>query len=88
MKLSGKLPQPEAEILQRGTDMIVNQVAAMQRMVDDFRDYARTPPSVLRMFSARMPHAESAVIAETGHSSYWESPEEFNRTVLAFIQKH
>ncbi len=47
-----------------------------------------TPPAVLRMFVARIPHAESAVIAETGHSSYWESPQEFNRTVLAFIRKH
>ena len=47
-----------------------------------------TPPSVLRMFIARMPHAESAVIPETGHSAYWESPEVFNRTVLAFIAKH
>ncbi len=48
MKLASKLPAPEAEILSRGTSMIVNQVAAMQRMVDDFRDYARTPPAVLR----------------------------------------
>ena len=47
-----------------------------------------TPPSVLRMFTARMPHAESAVIPETGHSSYWESPGKFNRTVLNFIRKH
>ncbi|MCE9639513.1 MAG: alpha/beta hydrolase [Betaproteobacteria bacterium] len=47
-----------------------------------------TPPSVLRMFTARMPHAESAVIPETGHSSYWESPAEFNRVVLAFLRKH
>lgn len=47
-----------------------------------------TPPAVLRMFSARMPHAETAVISETGHSSYWESPAEFNRTVLAFLRKH
>ena len=48
MKLAGKLPQPEADMLSRGTSMIVNQVAAMQRMVDDFRDYARTPPALLR----------------------------------------
>lgn len=46
------------------------------------------PPSVLRMFVARIKHAESAVIPETGHSSYWESPEVFNRTVLTFIRKH
>ena len=46
------------------------------------------PPSVLRMFVARIKHAEAAVIPETGHSSYWENPEVFNRTVLAFIGKH
>jgi pimeloyl-ACP methyl ester carboxylesterase len=47
-----------------------------------------TPPSVLRMFTARVREAESAVIAETGHSSYWENPEAFNRTVLAFLSTH
>lgn len=47
-----------------------------------------TPPSVLRMFSARLKQAESAVIAESGHSAYWENPDDFNRTVLAFISKY
>lgn len=47
-----------------------------------------TPPSVLRMFGARMKQAELVVIPETGHSAYWEQPELFNRTVLAFLAKH
>ncbi|CAJ9923870.1 nitrogen regulation protein NtrY [Burkholderia pseudomallei] len=47
MKLSDKLSQPDADVLRRGATTIVNQVAAMKRMVDDFRDYARTPPAVL-----------------------------------------
>lgn len=46
------------------------------------------PPSVLRLFTARMPHAAWAVIPETGHSSYWEAPEAFNRVLLEFIAKH
>lgn len=46
-----------------------------------------TPPSVLRMFAQRMPHAEVAVIAETGHSSYWENPAAFNAALLAFLNK-
>jgi pimeloyl-ACP methyl ester carboxylesterase len=46
------------------------------------------PPSVMRMFASRMQDTESAVIPETGHSSYWESPEPFNRTVLTFLAKH
>jgi pimeloyl-ACP methyl ester carboxylesterase len=46
-----------------------------------------TPPSVLRMFLERMKTAEWAIIPETGHSSYWESPELFNAAVLAFLGK-
>ena len=48
MKLENKLDEPDAAILRRGASTIVNQVAAMKRMVDDFRDYARTPPAVLQ----------------------------------------
>lgn len=47
MKLADKLSPPDAEVLKRGATTIVNQVAAMKQMVDDFRDYARTPPAVL-----------------------------------------
>ena len=47
MKLEGKLSPADMELLNKGTATIVNQVAAMKRMVDDFRDYARTPPAVL-----------------------------------------
>ena len=47
-----------------------------------------TPPSVLRLFTARIKHAESVVIPECGHSAYWEQPEIFNRTVLEFISKN
>ncbi|MCO5400964.1 sensor histidine kinase [Ralstonia soli] len=48
MKLSPKLSEGDAEVLRRGATTIVNQVAAMKRMVDDFRDYARTPPAMLQ----------------------------------------
>jgi nitrogen fixation/metabolism regulation signal transduction histidine kinase len=48
MKLADKLEhQSDAAMLKRGTETIVNQVTAMKRMVDDFRDYARTPPAQL-----------------------------------------
>ncbi|WP_090541199.1 sensor histidine kinase [Paraburkholderia caballeronis] len=47
MKLSDKLAPADAEVLKRGATTIVNQVAAMKQMVDNFRDYARTPPAVL-----------------------------------------
>ena len=42
-KLAGKLMNGDADMLARSTQMIINQVQAMKRMVDDFRDYARLP---------------------------------------------
>jgi nitrogen fixation/metabolism regulation signal transduction histidine kinase len=47
MKLSPRLPPEQADVLMRGAATIVSQVAAMKRMVDDFRDYARVPPARL-----------------------------------------
>jgi nitrogen fixation/metabolism regulation signal transduction histidine kinase len=47
MKLEGKLPENDAEVLDRGVATIVNQVAAMKQMVDDFRDFARAPPAAM-----------------------------------------
>jgi len=47
MKLAGKLAAEDAEVLARGTRTIVNQVAALKSMVDDFRDYSRLPAPIL-----------------------------------------
>jgi len=48
MKLEGKLQPAEAQIVTRSTNTIVNQVASLKQMVDDFREYARTPPAVMQ----------------------------------------
>jgi len=42
-KLSAKLDGSDAQLLQRATQTIVSQVAAMKNMVTEFADYARTP---------------------------------------------
>jgi len=42
-KLSAKLEDNDAQLLQRATQTIVSQVAAMKNMVTEFADYARTP---------------------------------------------
>jgi PAS domain S-box-containing protein len=47
-KLGGKLPQPDAEMLRRATQTIVNQVASLKHMVDAFSQYARTPEPSMR----------------------------------------
>ncbi len=47
-KLESKLAEPDAALLRRATTTIVNQVASMQSMVNDFREYARKPSLVLQ----------------------------------------
>ena len=42
-KLADKLDEADADVLQRATHTIVNQVAAMKSMVDAFGEYARAP---------------------------------------------
>ncbi|MDE2428680.1 MAG: HAMP domain-containing protein, partial [Burkholderiales bacterium] len=42
MKLHDKLSDSDAAMLNKSTTTIVNQVTSMKRMVDDFRDYAKT----------------------------------------------
>ena len=42
-KLANKLEPQDAATLNRATETIINQVAAMKGMVDDFAEYARTP---------------------------------------------
>jgi nitrogen fixation/metabolism regulation signal transduction histidine kinase len=47
-KLSTELSEPSRQLLSRSVATIVNQVDAMKRMVNDFRDYARLPPAELK----------------------------------------
>lgn len=42
-KLVGKLSAPDAEVLKRATQTIVNQVTALKSMVNAFGEYARAP---------------------------------------------
>jgi pimeloyl-ACP methyl ester carboxylesterase len=44
-----------------------------------------TPPSISRMIAAEIPNSRLALIPESGHSTYWEQPEIFNRAVIDFL---
>lgn len=48
MKLDGKLDAPSQALLTRSVKTIVDQVDAMKRLVNEFRDYARLPAAVLQ----------------------------------------
>ena len=48
LKLVDKLDERDAGMLTRATNTIVNQVASLKQMVEDFREYARTPPAQMQ----------------------------------------
>ncbi|MFZ5485693.1 MAG: ATP-binding protein [Pseudomonadota bacterium] len=48
MKLAGKLAPPEQAILAKSVKTIVEQVDAMKRLVNEFRNYARLPSAELQ----------------------------------------
>lgn len=49
MKLADRLEPSDRQMLERSTNTIVNQVGSLKQMVDDFREYARTPPAVMQV---------------------------------------
>lgn len=48
MKLQGKLAEPERAVMTKSVRTIVDQVDAMKRLVNEFRDYARLPAAELK----------------------------------------
>ena len=46
------------------------------------------PPTQVRHVAIRVAGADMIVFPECGHSSHWELPEAFNRTVLGFLGRH
>jgi nitrogen fixation/metabolism regulation signal transduction histidine kinase len=48
MKLAGKVAPPEQAIVTKSVQTIVDQVDAMKRLVNEFRDYARLPAAELK----------------------------------------
>jgi len=75
MKLQGKVPPPEQAVLDKSVRTIVDQVDAMKRLVNEFRDYARLPAAqlapldlngLLRDILGLYEHAEVPVRVELG----------------------
>src|SRR5258708_15527989 len=46
-----------------------------------------TPPSIMRMVAQHIPGSEIVIAPESGHSTYWERPDIFNRSILSFIAR-
>ena len=50
-KLSGKLQEPEQVVMAKSVKTIVDQVEAMKRLVNEFRDFGRLPSAELKPLS-------------------------------------
>ena len=67
MKLAEKLDEAGQSMLKRAITTIVNQVEAMKLMVNDFRDYARTPPPTLSALDVNALVREMQQLYEGSH---------------------
>src|SRR5205085_8865540 len=54
MKLAGKVAEPERAVVAKSVRTIVDQVDAMKRLVNEFRDYARLPAAELKPVDLNM----------------------------------
>jgi pimeloyl-ACP methyl ester carboxylesterase len=47
-----------------------------------------SPPALMRLLAAHIPHCQFGTVPEAGHAAHWEQPEVWNRLVLEFIGRH
>lgn len=47
-----------------------------------------SPPALMRLLAAHIPHCQFATIPEAGHAAFWEQPAIWNRRVLEFLSQH
>ena len=69
MKLTGKLPAAEQAVLTKSVKTIVDQVDAMKRLVNEFRDYARLPAAELQPVDLNALVADVLQLYEAEHVS-------------------
>lgn len=69
-KLDGKLDDKDAAMLERATNIIVNQVAAMKDMVEAFRNYAKAPKLKLERIDLNVLAAELLVLYEGSNCTF------------------
>jgi len=46
------------------------------------------PPLVMKLFADHLKGADTIAVPDAGHSTFWEQPELFNRSLLAFVARY
>lgn len=68
-KLAGKLPEAESQMLDKAVTTIVDQVQAMKRLVNEFRDYARLPRADLKPLDLNALITDVLALYESGEGA-------------------
>jgi nitrogen fixation/metabolism regulation signal transduction histidine kinase len=72
MKLKGKVAEPERAVVEKSVRTIVDQVDAMKRLVNEFRDYARLPAAELKPVEINGLVADVVALYESRESGFGE----------------
>ena len=81
MKLADKLDETDQSLLERSTRTIVNQVQALQNMVNEFRDYARAPEVAFAPVDLNALIDEVLVLYESGQGSQYNITTDLDATI-------
>jgi nitrogen fixation/metabolism regulation signal transduction histidine kinase len=99
MKLTGKLDAAEQAILTKSVKTIVDQVDAMKRLVNEFRDYARLPAAqlkpldlnalvqeVLNLYNTGEPHAGVVTDLDPACPFVWGDAQQVRQVLHNLLQ--
>jgi nitrogen fixation/metabolism regulation signal transduction histidine kinase len=99
MKLTGKVDAPEQAILTKSVKTIVDQVDAMKRLVNEFRDYARLPAAqlkpldlnalvqdVLNLYTTGEPHAGVVTELDPACPPVWGDAQQVRQVLHNLLQ--
>ncbi|MES2236600.1 MAG: ATP-binding protein [Pseudomonadota bacterium] len=87
MKLGTMLDAPSRALLDRATHTIITQVEALKSMVNNFRDYARTPPPQLAEVDLYALVIDVLALYENTSTQFTVSPAPIFANVLADINQ-
>ncbi|MGL4766657.1 MAG: ATP-binding protein [Formosimonas sp.] len=85
MKLSDKLDDNDQNLLERSTRTIVNQVQALQNMVNEFRDYARAPEVAFAPVDLNALIEEVLVLYESGQGTQYQIVQRLEANLPALV---
>ncbi len=72
LKLQNKLEESEQAILDKSTNTIINQVSALKRLVDEFRNYSRLPHAILGQVDLNDLIQDVVQLYKSSNDIYWK----------------